>query len=74
MTSRTFPSICKRKAELGQSTLEFVVVTAAFLVIVIALAAVARMLTDGVAIDAAENRQPYAIELSEDAARYILMF
>lgn len=65
---RTF----SRKNELGQASVEFVVVAAAFLVIVIAIGALGSAIADGISVDSATRNAPNSVE--SDAFEYVLMY
>lgn len=59
--------------ERGQATLEFLVVTVAFLAIIVAMGAIAGSISDGLLVDQASENAPYVIEHLEGLT-YALMF
>ena len=52
--------------------MEFVVVAAAFLVIVIAIGALGSAIADGISVDSATRNAPNSVE--SDAFEYVLMY
>lgn len=59
--------------EKGQSTLEFLVVTLAFLAVVIGMGAITDAMAGGLMVDKASENAAYVID-DADGLSYVLMF
>ncbi|MGI6216158.1 MAG: TadE/TadG family type IV pilus assembly protein [Coriobacteriales bacterium] len=63
-----------RGGDSGQATVEFLVVMAAFLAMVMAIGTLSGRLGDGMLVQNASENAAYSVESPSDAARRILIF
>ena len=60
--------------ERGQATLEFLVISVAFIVITVVLALLTNAISDGALVQPVTQNAPYSLEPSNEQVGYALLF